>query len=158
MWYICWSHKTKHSLTGTFALRVAHQITQLLLATYYRIAENLQGRKLLQISRFCGYMRKFSLRNLETWHPLGHKRASAKDFSTKIVFSTNSRKLSLFWKFSTICYANSILIGFEPIAITCMLLPTVLTLVLALSPSYLLSHFKWGIHITSQWRGTRAYL
>ena len=30
----------------------------------YRIAENFRGRKLLQISRFCGYTRKFSPQNL----------------------------------------------------------------------------------------------
>ena len=36
----------------------------------YRIAGNFRERKLSWISRFCGYSRKFSLRNLEAWHPL----------------------------------------------------------------------------------------
>ena len=47
----------------------------------YRIAENFQGRKLSRISRFCGYLRKFSLRNLGAWHPLTpYKRVICKSF------------------------------------------------------------------------------
>ena len=34
------------------------------------IVENFQGRKLSQISRFCGYMQNFSTQNLVAWHPL----------------------------------------------------------------------------------------
>ena len=38
--------------------------------------ETLRGRKLSQISRFCGYPQKFSLRNLGAWCPLAwQKRA-----------------------------------------------------------------------------------
>jgi len=33
----------------------------------YRIARHFQGRQLLQISRFCGYLQKFSPRNLGTY-------------------------------------------------------------------------------------------
>ena len=54
----------------------------------YRIAENFRGRKLSQISRFCGYMRKFSLRNLGCgviWRCKSEQ--STKVFSAKIVFS-----------------------------------------------------------------------
>ena len=47
----------------------------------YRIAENFQWRKLSQISRFCGYSRKFSLRSLGAWRPLvRHSEQSAKVF------------------------------------------------------------------------------
>ena len=54
----------------------------------YRIAENFRGRKLSRISRFCGYMQKFSLQNLERgilW--LCKSEQSAKVFPAKIVFS-----------------------------------------------------------------------
>ena len=44
----------------------------------YRIAGNFRERKLSWISRFCGYSRKFSLRNLEAWHPL--KQAIRENF------------------------------------------------------------------------------
>ena len=37
---------------------------------YVHIVGNFQGRKLLQISQFCGYLWKFSLQNLGAWHPL----------------------------------------------------------------------------------------
>ena len=48
-----------------------------------------------RILRFCCYSRKFSLRNLGAWHPWhGTSEQSAKVFSTKIVFFTNSRKFS----------------------------------------------------------------
>ena len=61
----------------------------------FRIAGNFRGRKLLQISRVCGYLWKFSLWNLRAWRPLAQqKRQSAKVFSAKIVFFTNSRKFS----------------------------------------------------------------
>ena len=46
----------------------------------YHIAGNFQGRKLLRISRFCGYSQKFSPRNLEVWHLL----VAPKVFSVKI--------------------------------------------------------------------------
>ena len=50
----------------------------------YRIAENFQGRKLSQISRFCDDSRKFSPRNLGVWHPLAlQKRAIRESFLRK---------------------------------------------------------------------------
>ena len=76
---------------------------------------NFRGRKLPRISRFCGYLRKFSLQNLGAWHQLmRQKRAicesflckiwgqnlhdkskqSAKVFTMEIVFFTTSRKFS----------------------------------------------------------------
>ena len=61
----------------------------------YRIAGNLRERKLLRISRFCGYLRKF-LREIWgrgiLWHSTSDQ--SAKVFSAKIVIFTNSRKFS----------------------------------------------------------------
>ena len=61
----------------------------------YHTAENFRGRKLLRISRFCGYTQKFSPRNLGrgiVWHSKSDQ--STKVFSTKNVFFTNSRKFS----------------------------------------------------------------
>ena len=40
----------------------------------YCIAGNFQGRKL--ISQFCGYLRKFSPRHLEAWHPLVQQKGA----------------------------------------------------------------------------------
>ena len=62
----------------------------------YRIAGNFRGRKLSQISRFCGYSRKFSLQNLIFWHfnwwqQLGNPLQK---------FSTNLWKFFTWWKFS----------------------------------------------------------
>ena len=45
---------------------------------------NFQERKLSRISRFCGYLGKFSLQNL------GTSEQSAKNFPMKILFSTKS--------------------------------------------------------------------
>ena len=70
----------------------------------YHIAENFQGRKLSWISRFCGYTRKFSLRNLGRGvlrH--GKSEQSAKVFSAKIGFSP-IRGSFLPWKFPAIRY------------------------------------------------------
>ena len=62
----------------------------------YHIAGKLQGRKL---SRFCGYLRKFSPRNLGVfWH--GKSEQSAKVFSMKIVFYQFESFLP--WKFHAI--------------------------------------------------------
>ena len=47
----------------------------------YRIVGNFRGRKLSQISRFCGY----SLRNLGAWQ----KQAIHEVFSAEIIFFTN---------------------------------------------------------------------
>ena len=61
----------------------------------YNIAGNFRGRKLLQISQFCGYSQKFSLRNLGhgiLWH--GTSEQPAKVFSVKIVFFTIPQKFS----------------------------------------------------------------
>ena len=61
----------------------------------YRIAENFRGRKLVRISWFCGYTRKFCPRNLGRgvlWH--GKSEQSTKVFSAKIIFFTNSRRFS----------------------------------------------------------------
>ena len=47
----------------------------------YRIAGNFWGRKPLQISQFCGCLRKFSPQNLGVWHPLAwHKQAIHESF------------------------------------------------------------------------------
>ena len=65
-------------------------------AIKYHIAGNFRGRKLSQMLRFCGYLRKFSLRSLGAWVLWRSKNEqSAKVFSAKIVFFTNSRKFSL---------------------------------------------------------------
>ena len=62
---------------------------------HYRIAENFRGRKLSRISRFCGYLEKFSSWNLGAWHPLAAQASnSRKFFSVKSVFPAN------LWKFS----------------------------------------------------------
>ena len=50
----------------------------------YHTAENFRGRKLLRISRFCGYLPKFSPWNLEAWCPLAwHERTIRKSFLCK---------------------------------------------------------------------------
>ena len=54
----------------------------------YRIVGNFRGRKLSQISRFCGYSRKFSLQNLIFWHFNWWQQLG----STPRKFSTNLRK------------------------------------------------------------------
>ena len=74
---ICWWNKCCCSLSwhtwGTLSQRVRHY-------TVY-IAGNFRGRKLPRISRFCGYSRKFSPRNLGAWHPLAwHKQAISESF------------------------------------------------------------------------------
>jgi len=59
------------------------------------IAENVWGRKLSRISRFCGYTWKFSPQNLRRvvlWR--GKSEQSAKFFSAKNVFFTISQKFS----------------------------------------------------------------
>ena len=61
----------------------------------YRIAENFRGENLCEPPRFCGYTRKFYLRNLERgvlWY--GKSEQSTKVFSAKIIFFTNSQKFS----------------------------------------------------------------
>ena len=70
----------------------------------YCIEENFQGRKFLQIPRFCGYTRKFSLRKLGRgilWHSKGEQ--STKVFSMKTVFLP-IRKNFLPQKFPAIQY------------------------------------------------------
>ena len=60
------------------------------------IAGNFQGRKLLQILWLCGYLQKLSLQNWECgafW--CRETEQSAKVFSMKIVFFTNSQVFSL---------------------------------------------------------------
>ena len=83
--------------------------------TQYHIAGNFRGRKLLQILRFCGYLWKFSPRNLGAGRPLvRHKRTIHENFFVKIVFFTNS------WKFSpskVSCYTVSC------VACTCWEMP-----------------------------------
>ena len=60
--------------------------------TEYHIAGSFRGRKVLQTSRFCSYY--ISLRNLEAWRLFERqKRATAKVFSTKIVFFHQSAKV-----------------------------------------------------------------
>ena len=55
----------------------------------------LSREKLSRISRFCGYLRKFSLQNLGVWHLWCCKsEQSAKVFSAKIIFFANLRKFS----------------------------------------------------------------
>ena len=55
--------------------------TQLQMCKWYCIAGNFRGRKPLQISRFCGCLRTFSLQNLGVWHLLvRHKRVIDKSF------------------------------------------------------------------------------
>ena len=90
----------------------------------YRIAENFRGRKLLRISWFCGYTRKFSPQNL------GHgirwrckSEQSAKVFSTKILFppirkSFLPRKFPAIWY--VIPYCNT-LAESHPCIATCVL-------------------------------------
>ena len=63
-------------------------------ADKYCIAGNFRGRKLSQISKFCGYLRKFSLRNWGQSIIWQHQRAIREIFSAENLFSTNS------WKFS----------------------------------------------------------
>ena len=86
----------------------------------YRIAGNFWGRKLSQISRFCGYLRKFPQQNLGVWCPLArHKRAIRESFLHENVFFTNSRKFSPS-KVSryTVCTENFIdLLGTTPITL-----------------------------------------
>ena len=60
---------------------------------HYRIAGNFQGRKLLRVSRFCVYSRKFSL---GVWCPLvWQKRAIHKSFLHENHIFTNLRKFLL---------------------------------------------------------------
>lgn len=57
--------------------------------TWYCMARNFWGRKLFRISRFCGYLRTFSLQNFGAWCLLA--APVRKVFYVKI---TNSRKFS----------------------------------------------------------------
>ena len=64
-----------------------NKLVSWLLLMMYHTAENFRGRKLLRISRFCGYLPKFSPWNLGRgvlWH--GTSEQSAKVFSAKIIF------------------------------------------------------------------------
>ena len=45
-------------------------------STSYGITGNFQGWKLSRISRFCGYLRRFSLRNLGAWASFGATKVS----------------------------------------------------------------------------------
>ena len=83
------------------------------LQVKYRIAENFQGRKLLRISRFCCYTRKFSPWNLGRgvlWRCKSEQ--SVKVFFAKIVFSP-IRESFLPWKFPAIRYYNVMMIKLE---------------------------------------------
>ena len=83
-----------HLWHKVYSLRIRRQ-KSFLVVTNYRIAVNFRGRKLLRISRFYGYSRKFSSWNFEVLSPLGwQNKQSAKIFSVKIVFITH------LWNFS----------------------------------------------------------
>ena len=63
----------------------------------YRIAGNFRGRKLLRFLRFCGYLQKFSPRNLRAWRPLARQKwQSAKVFLRKnFIFHQFTKVFSL---------------------------------------------------------------
>ena len=70
------------------------------------IPYSFRGRKLSRISRFCGYSKSFSCKIWGCgvlWHSTSDQ--SAKVFSAKIIFFTNSRKFSpskVIWLYLTI--------------------------------------------------------
>ena len=59
----------------------------------YCVPEKLWGRKISQISRFCGYLQKFSPWNLGAWCPLARQKQAIRGSflreSLKIIFFTN---------------------------------------------------------------------
>ena len=69
-----------------------------------RVARNYLTvmQKLSRISRFCGYSRKFSSEIWRRGTVVSTSEQSGKVFSTKIVFSTNSRESFLLQKFLAI--------------------------------------------------------
>ena len=61
----------------------------------YRIAGNFRGENFREILQLCGYLRKFSPRNLGAWCLLARqKRAICESFLCKNLFFTNPRKFS----------------------------------------------------------------
>ena len=65
--------KTFHEVTLLVGYEVCFPFWNSVTQHYeceYHIAGNFRGRKLLGISRFCGYLQKFSLRNLKICRPL----------------------------------------------------------------------------------------
>ena len=74
------------------------------LSNYYHIAENFWGGNLSWISRFCGYLRKFSQWNSGAWSFGGTSEQPAKVLSMKIFFpptceSFFPRKFPAIWRY-----------------------------------------------------------
>ena len=66
--FVMWKKKATRKFPY---LRYVLHILKQYQSHYYRIEEKFWERKLLRISRFCGYLRKFSLQILgHVWHPL----------------------------------------------------------------------------------------
>jgi len=65
----------QHTYSGDWEVHPAFQHTH----KYYRIAENFRGRKLLRISRFCGYLWKFSPQNWGAWCPLAQQKRAIRE-------------------------------------------------------------------------------
>ena len=61
------------------AYKRGHVITSSSKLSNYHIAGNFRGRKLSQFSRFCGYLRKFSPRNLGAWCPLARQKQAIRE-------------------------------------------------------------------------------
>ena len=97
---------------------------------HYRIAGNFQGRKLLRVSRFCVYSRKFSL---GVWCPLAwQKRAIHKSFLHENHIFTILRKFLLhvmyqvFHKFNLVTSSGRLhSSGTQPVYIVHQTLPEV---------------------------------
>ena len=63
------------------SLSMQQELPNMQILSLYRIAGNFWGRELPQISRLCGYSRKFSPQNLAVWSFWRHQRAICKNFS-----------------------------------------------------------------------------
>ena len=68
------------SVWNVHANGITKEMTTLLL-WMYSIVGNFQGRKLWQISQFCGYSRKFSPQNLGMWRPLAQQKQAICELS-----------------------------------------------------------------------------
>ena len=79
------------------------------------IAGNFRGRKLLRISQFCGYSRKFSLWNLGAWRRLArHKRAIRESFLRENRIFRQIAKVVSLESFPAIRYLYCIVLGKHP--------------------------------------------
>ena len=104
----------------------------------YHIAGNFQGRKLLWISRFCGYLRKFSPQNFWVWCLLVRQNKAIHEiFLRKNCIFHHSRKFSPS-KVSAIRYMYVCLFAWTDQLMVCHLAP------LSMLVGNRKCHYSWG--------------